>query len=348
VVLSDSTTIGTVLTGGAGVDTFTGTGGADIFHGGSADVLTGNSGADTFNFAAAVTSGTVVGGAGADIVTFSGATNTATINDATIAITGGTGVDTITFDTTVATAVTVTGGTGADVIALVAGTNAGVVINDSDGFTLTGGTINTVNFVNSNAGLAATSITGGSGVDTYTFGTGSNVATITGGNGIDVIDAGASHTGGMTFITGSAAANADLVSNFISSGSVDVIDLSAALTAVTLTVGTQIAAGAAANNAAAIALVTAAADTDAEVYYIENTALADGVMSLADIETAITAGGAATGQVTVIVDNGTSTFVYTDQAAQTDAGSGAGLILQVTLVGITGATAVATGDFIST
>jgi hypothetical protein len=65
------------------------------------------------------------------------------------------------------------------------------------------------------------------------------------------------------------------------------------------------------------------------------------------IETAITAGSAATGQVTVIIDNGTDTLVFTDAAVETDAGSGAGLILQVTLVGVTGATAAATGDLIS-
>jgi len=67
VVLSDSTTIGTTMTGGAGVDKFTGTGGADTMTGaGGADSLTGGSGADT------ITGGegadTVVGGAGADSV----------------------------------------------------------------------------------------------------------------------------------------------------------------------------------------------------------------------------------------------------------------------------------------
>ena len=77
-----------------------------------------------------------------------------------------------------------------------------------------------------------------------------------------------------------------------------------------------------------------------------NTAGHGQVLTLAEIEAAITGGSAAAGQVTVIVDNGTSTFVYTDQDA--NAGTdGTGLILQVTLIGITGATGLATGDLIS-
>jgi hypothetical protein len=70
-------------------------------------------------------------------------------------------------------------------------------------------------------------------------------------------------------------------------------------------------------------------------------------MSLTEIETAITAGGAATGEAVIVIDNGTDTLVYFDLAAQTDAGAGAGLILVATLIGITGATSIATGDFIS-
>ena len=116
------------------------------------------------------------------------------------------------------------------------------------------------------------------------------------------------------------------------------------MTAATLTVGTKTTLGA--NAPATIVIVTAAADTDAEVYYILNTTGNAGVLTLAQIETAITAGAAATGQATIIVDDGTSTFVYCDQAAEAGT-DGAGLILQVTLVGITGAGTVITGDFIS-
>ena len=56
---------------------------------------------------------------------------------------------------------------------------------------------------------------------------------------------------------------------------------------------------------------------------------------MTQIETAITAGSAATGEMILILDDGTNT-VYFDAAAQTDAGSGAGLILLATLNGLTG------------
>jgi hypothetical protein len=39
--------------------------------------------------------------------------------------------------------------------------------------------------------------------------------------------------------------------------------------------------------------------------------------------------------------------VYFDAAAETDAGNGAGMILLVTLMGVTGATALVTGDLVS-
>jgi hypothetical protein len=111
-----------------------------------------------------------------------------------------------------------------------------------------------------------------------------------------------------------------------------------------LTIGSQIAFDTTAK-ATTIASITSAAGTDAEVYYIKNTAAHAQVLSLAEIETAIEA-GSATGQVTVLIDTGTNTAIYVDQAAQTDA-SGAGLILVGTLYGITGTTALATGDLIS-
>jgi hypothetical protein len=42
-----------------------------------------------------------------------------------------------------------------------------------------------------------------------------------------------------------------------------------------------------------------------------------------------------------------NTLVYFDAAAETDAGNGAGMILLVTLMGVTGATALVTGDLVS-
>jgi Ca2+-binding RTX toxin-like protein len=80
VVLSNTTAIGTVMTGGAGIDNFTGTGGNDIITGAAgADVLIGASGNDT-----------ITGGEGID------------------AITGSTGIDSIVLTETTAVADNVT------------------------------------------------------------------------------------------------------------------------------------------------------------------------------------------------------------------------------------------------
>lgn len=164
---------------------------------------------------------------------------------------------------------------------------------------------------------------------------------ITGGAGADTLILGA---GVDTVITGSLAADADTISNF-TKGS-DKLDLSAPLTAATLTIGTQVAFDTTAK-ATTIAAITTAAGTDAEVYYIKNTKGHAQVLTLAEIETAIEQGTAATGQATILIDDGTDTMVYFDAAAQTDASGGAGLILVATLIGVTGATALATGDLIS-
>jgi hypothetical protein len=145
-------------------------------------------------------------------------------------------------------------------------------------------------------------------------------------------------------VLGALAANADTISGFTTAE--DTLDLSAALAAATLTIGTQVAFDTTAK-ATTIAAIDTAADTDAPVYYIKNTAGHAQVLTLTEIETAITAGSAATGEMVLLLDNGTDTLVYFDAAAETDARSGAGLILVGTLSGITGATALATGDLIS-
>ena len=132
------------------------------------------------------------------------------------------------------------------------------------------------------------------------------------------------------------------ISGFVKAG--DVLNLSAALGVATLTIGSQVAYTS--TNATNIAAVTTAANTDAPVYYIANTAGVAGVMLLTEIETAIEQGSAATGEAVILIDNGTDTLVYFDAAAETDS-AGAGLILVATLVGVTGATGLATGDLIS-
>jgi hypothetical protein len=246
------------------------------------------------------TTTTVVGGTGADVVNLvtSGA-NAISINDATVAVTGGSGIDTITL-TAVTTAATIVGAAGADVITLVTGTNAGVVINDTDGFTLTGGTINTIVFTNSNAAITATSITGGSGIDTYTFGTGSNVATITGGGGVDVINAGASHDT-VVFSGNTDALNGeDTITGFLVGSGGDILKFSsltsgAIINTVSGTAITMATVSALATEGTTIAMtdeklmvikVTNAAtiDTAAEVI----TALADtGVMDAVDVAASV-------------------------------------------------------------
>jgi hypothetical protein len=125
----------------------------------------------------------------------------------------------------------------------------------------------------------------------------------------------------------------------------DIIDMSAAATTETLTIATQVAFDTT-NKTTSIAAIDTDADTDRPVYYIANTAGHAQVLTLAEIEGAITAGNSATGAGVIVIDNGTSTFVYHD--ANMNSGSdGAGLILQATLVGVTGSTGIATGDLIS-
>jgi len=114
-----------------------------------------------------------------------------------------------------------------------------------------------------------------------------------------------------------------------------------------LTITTQVDVSAAANAAAGIVLVDTAADTDRPVYYFLNEAAGNGDLTLTQIETAMTAGAAATGQAVILIDDGTDTSIYFDAAVQTDAGAGAGLILIGILTGVTGTSALATGDLIS-
>lgn len=234
-------------------------------------------------------------------------------------ITAGAGNDTIQIATTgAADTDQIDGGTGTDTVSVLAGTYTPAadtsLVNVAN---ITLGATSAVVLTTQTEGL------------TITTGTGANAITL--GGGAD------------TVVLGTTAATADTVTAFTTTS--DIIDLSASLTAATLTIGTQVAFDVTAK-ATTIASITTAADTDAEVYYLKNTAGHAQVLTLAEIEGAIAAGSAATGQATVVIDNGTDTLIYADQLAQTD-GSGAGLILVGTLAAITGATAIATGDLIS-
>ena len=189
----------------------------------------------------------------------------------------------------------------------------------------------------------ASSLYGGSGVDVITGGLGAD--TITGGDGADQIDLTEVIVAADTVKLGSIAASADTITSF-ATGS-DKIDLSQALSAATLTIDAQIEYSTV--KATNIAAVTLAADTDAPVYYIANTAGGSGVMTLAEIEAAIVAGSAATGEAVILIDDGASTRIYVDLQAESSpaAGVGTGLTLVGTLSGITGVSALATGDLIS-
>ncbi len=194
-----------------------------------------------------------------------------------------------------------------------------------------------------NGGQGADVILGNGGADRLTGGEGAD--TITGGDGADQIDLTEEIAAADTVKLGAIAASADTITGFVTGS--DKVDLSAALAATTLTVGAQIAYTAEkANN---IAALTAAADIDAPVYYIANTAGGTGVMTLAEIEAAIVAGSAAIGEAVVLIDDGASTHIYADLEADSVpvTGAGTGLILLGTLSGVTGVAALATGDLIS-
>ncbi len=204
--------------------------------------------------------------------------------------------------TSTVTSATITGGAGADVIALAAGTNAGVSISDTDGFTLTGGTTNTVAFTSA---LAATTITGGSGVDTYTFGTGSNVATVTGGLGADVMDLGAAHTGGITIVQAGTTPDAiDAITNFLVAD--DIIDFTTNAAVNSGATVTAYAEGALGAVGATIALQA----------FSNNITVADSAVGPTEAEmetylstTAVFESGAATGALYVVVDDGTDSWL---------------------------------------
>jgi hypothetical protein len=284
-----------------------------------------------------------------------------TSDNAADSFTGGTGNDNV----------NVPGGTGVATIALGAGTSDTITVTGADldatGDTLTGiekvvlGDLDLTIDAADLATNALTSVTGDAGgalgllkvsgttgvdsIDVSAITTTTNAAVaVTAGNGLDTITTAA--TGAVRIVTGSAAANADTVVAFTSG--TDVLDIGAAWTAAgaTLTIpGSAVAAGGAANTGAAITAVTTAANTDADVFYVDNEG--SSALTLTQIETAITAGNNATGEMILILDDGTNTKVYFDAAAQTDASGGAGLILLATLNGLTGV-ALATNDIYAT
>jgi len=226
--------------GGAGADSFTGNGSANIFYAGGGadtligaggvDLLYGEAGDDTFDEEAAPTGGdTFTGGAGTDTIDYSGRSADTTIkldNSATSGesgetdkistdvenVLGGSAIDTITGS---AVANVIDGGDGNDVISSLAGADT---ITGGDGNdTMTGGTEDDT-FLMGSAAAGDDIITGGAGVDKVDYsGRGNDLVVVmdgatTGGEsgeattiGIDVevLVAGA----GVDDITGNAADN---------------------------------------------------------------------------------------------------------------------------------------------
>jgi S-layer protein len=255
------------------------------------------------------TSATTINLSGDAGMTFANGSFTAlrTLNASGVTATGAAGVVTVTANAGLDT--TITGGAGNDVLTGNTGTD-----------TLSGG-------------AGTDTLVGDAGADTITGGEGAD--TITGGTGLDTINLTETTSAVDNVIliaTATAtAAGADTITGFTKGKDTLTVDG----TAVTATIGTQFVAS--------VATITAAADTDAPVYYFNNAAAG---LTLTQIETAVTAGANATGETFFLIDNGTSTLVYFDAASQTDAGAGAGMILLATLVGITGTTAMATGDLL--
>jgi len=247
-----------------------------------------------FTINGGLNSDTITGGGGADVISAGNGDDTINMGQGD-SVDGGAGADTFAF-AAVTTASTITGGSGADVITLAAGTNSGLRIGDTDGFTLSGGTVNTVTFTTA---LSATTITGGSGIDTYTFaGSVANVATVTGGTGADVIDLGATTTG-ITSVVIAAGDSTSVIGGAGNAGTASV-----AFDAITnVTLGTT-----AANKDRIDVVGTAALSAAATVNGTDST---------------LTIGGAvvgehtvsATGLTTFVVANGGAAQVVTSDAS---------------------------------
>jgi hypothetical protein len=187
-------------------------------------------------------------------------------------------------------------------------------------------------------------IVGNAGADQLKGGEGKDA--ITGGDGLDSINLVEVVAAADVVNLGRTAASADTVVGFQSR--VDKIDLSAALTPSALIIGNQIEYTAV--KSVNVAALTAAATSDAPVYYISNITGGTGFLTLAEIEAALVSGGGATGETVLLIDDGTSTNIYIDFEAQSapSTGAGTGLILVGILSGVTGDGALFSGDLIST
>jgi len=210
--ISDSTTIGSILFGGSGNDTITGSGSEDeIFGGADDDTLTGGAGNDKIYGGAgndtinAQGTDSISGGAGTDTLILSNLGDTVAVNTVET-ITGGTGNDTVTLGAAQSSG-TIDLGAGTDKLVLANGTN---VLSLANVETVTGGA-GSDSLTLTSLAASGTTIVGGSGTDTLTLSnTGNNVLTVgnftsvTGNSGNDAITLGGTTTG---TITGGAGAD---------------------------------------------------------------------------------------------------------------------------------------------
>lgn len=312
----------------AGADTYNGTNGAnnvaglagdDVLHGGRGrDQLVGGEGNDTLYAGTYATSRTVTN----DIVE--------TYSDGMTVVVGTEQVTTYVFDDVFSE--WLYGGLGNDSLYGGYGSDS---LDGGDGNDRLEGDYMTTLAVAPTAEERKTmfndTLVGGEGADT-----------IVGGKGLDTIDlrelVSAKDSVLLEPLATATAMDADTITGFVSGTDTLTIDSAVFSGNAVLTIGTQIAAGATVE--ASIAAITAAANTYAMAYYIKN---ANG-LSLAQIESAVTAGSAATGETYFFIDTGVDTLVYFDRLAQVDNGAGAGMVLLATLVGVTGPTALKTGD----
>jgi hypothetical protein len=281
---------------------------------------------------AAATATTITGGTGADVLTLASGTNVLSISDSDgIDVTGGAGVDTITFSAAI-TATTVDGAAGADVINLAAGTNT--ITIEATGATTTADIVNVVASANTTTiiGSGALSVNGSSGVDTISLaGSTTGAATIDAGAGVDIITLTNTTNVVTVVVEDGTAANWDTITGFATT--VDKLDLNAITTATT---STDISAAVTATPGA----VTFAADT---VYFVGGGAAgdADGVTAAATLISAATWTDTVTGtSYVVVVDNNSSgLFAWTNVAGSEAATA------ELTLIGTIGAVLVA-GDLV--
>jgi hypothetical protein len=244
-----------VLTGAALAETIEGGAGNDVIEGNTGvDTLTGGAGNDTFNFETAELLGTdiVSGGDGTDVIGVTNATNTTTVVDADF--TNMTSVETLTMGANLAHTLTLGASSLAAGIATVTATGSGTNImtvgaGHAGSTSLTGGSGTDTFTVSGVPAGNTTTIAGGNGTNGYTIGPATEI--ITGGSGADtitvtapaslsaadVINGGAGASDAITF--GATGTITD--AQFTGVSGVEIVNLAAAVT--TITLGAQASEG---------------------------------------------------------------------------------------------------------